>query len=62
MTIWPVDHHKVGPILGQNIAKYKDKLYGRRSAEIESSKLSPRGVFQVIFHCKYDTFASSSPW
>ncbi len=59
MTILPVDH-KVDPIVfisGKNIAKYQDMPYERRSAEIGNSKWLPR-----VFHCKYDTFGSSSPW
>jgi hypothetical protein len=68
MTILPVAHHvghKVGPIvfiLGENIAKCKDMPYGRRLAEIGNSKWPPRGSFWLIFHCKNDTFAYSSPW
>jgi hypothetical protein len=67
MTILPVDHHgghKVGPIvfiLGKNIAKCKDMPYGRRLAEIRNSKWPTRGFFQLIFQCKNDTFAYSSP-
>ena len=67
ITILPVDHHSghnVGPIvfiLGKNIAKCKDMPNERRSAEIGNSKWLPRGFFWLIFHCKNDTFAYSSP-
>jgi hypothetical protein len=67
MIILPVDNHvdhKVGPIvfiLGENIAKCKDMPYGG-SAEIGNSKWPPRGFFWLIFRCKNDTFAYSSPW
>jgi hypothetical protein len=35
---------------------------GRRSAENGNSKWSPRGFLRLIFHCRNDTCASSSPW
>jgi hypothetical protein len=67
VTIWSVDYHsgqKVGLIvfiLGKNIAKCKDMPYERILAEIGNSKWMPRGFFWLMFHCRYDTFAYSSP-
>ena len=51
ITFLHVDHHgghKVGPIVF---------ILGLNIAEIRNKKWPPRGFFQLISHCKNDTFA-----
>jgi hypothetical protein len=68
IKILPFDHrggHKFSPIvfiLGENIAKHNDMQHGRKLAEIRNSKWPRRGFSRLIFYCKNNTFASSSPW
>jgi hypothetical protein len=39
-----------------------ERIAGQVFDENRKFKITARGFFWLIFHCKYDTLASFSPW